>query len=81
MRRVTIYLRTSLFSVGGPKAHVPAGVVVVEGELVDEAGGGVTVRCERLLDERGRVLDESRLVLRLPWAKVDHLVVHEAAAS
>lgn len=81
MARVTIYLRTSLFSVGGPKAHVPAGVVVIEGTVTEDGGGGVTVRCARLLDERGRELAESPITLRLPWAKVDHMVVHEAPTS
>ena len=76
MDRVTIYLRTSLFSLGGPRAHVPAGVMVVEGASPGSEGGALTVHTERLLDDRGRELSDAELVLRLPWAKVDHVVVH-----
>ncbi len=75
MDRVTVYLRTTLFSLGGPRAHVPAGVMVVEGTSPGSEGGAITVHTERMLDERGRELSDAELVLRLPWAKVDHVVV------
>lgn len=76
MDRVTIYLRTSLFSLGGPRAHVPAGVMVIEGKANPAEGGALTVQTELLLDDRGRELSDTSVTLRLPWAKVDHVVVH-----
>ena len=75
MDRVTVYLRTSLFSYGGPDAHVPNGVMVVEGEILDRPSGGIRMRAQRLLDDRGRELSRNETVLQLPWAKVDH--IHE----
>ncbi len=76
MDRVTIYLRTTLFSLGGPKAHVPPGVMVITGTLDESSGGSLAVETDRLLDERGRELSDAALSLRLPWSKVDHVVVH-----
>lgn len=75
MTHTTVYLRTSLFSLGGPRAHVPAGVMIIEGNS-EYADGGLTIEVDRLLDERGRELSNAPITLRLPMAKVDHLVVH-----
>jgi len=77
MERVTVFLRTALFSYGNAQAHVPAGVMVLEGAVVDRPHGGLTVQTSRLLDQQGRDQGEVELVLHLPWAKVDHLLVHE----
>ena len=75
MDTVTVYLRTSLFSLGGPRAHVPAGVMIVEGKT-DSGDSTLTVQVDRLLDERGRELSNAAITLRLPMSKVDHVVVH-----
>jgi len=77
MNRVTVYLRTSLFSFSGTDGHLPTGVMAIQGRT-PEAGGGSTLRVEveKLLDERGRSLSEDALSLQLPWSKIDHVVVH-----
>jgi hypothetical protein len=74
MEKVTVFLRTALFSFGGDDAHVPTGVMVLVGEVVDRPSGGITIKTERLLGERGRLLSEAKHTLCLPWAKVDHIV-------
>jgi len=77
MNRVTVYLRTSLFSFSGADAHLPPGVMAIQGQT-PEGGSGSTLRVEvdKLLDERGRSLSEDPLSLQLPWSKIDHVVVH-----
>ncbi len=74
MERVTVFLRTSLFSFGGPEAHLPVGVMVVEGNLVDRVAGGIVLETDRLLDERGRELSAAGLKIQLPWSKIDHIL-------
>ena len=76
MNRVTVYLRQPLFSDGGQHAHLPAGVMVIEGSATDRSGSVLTIDTARLLDARGRALAERSLTLLIPWAKVDHAVVH-----
>lgn len=76
MDRVTVYLRTSLFSFGGHDAHVPAGVMVIQGHAVERAGSFLVLEAQAFLDERGRRVAEDRMTLQLPWAKVDHILVH-----
>lgn len=72
----TIYLRTALFSVGGPDAHVPPGTLILRGDILSREAGVLRVDVRACLDEKGRVLaepvDGSR-VLEIPMAKVDHL--------
>ena len=80
MEAVTIYLRTALFSFGHPDAHVPNGVTVIEGRIIDRPSGGVTVETDVMRDDRGRELSEAVLTLQLPWAKVDHILVHDEDA-
>ena len=75
MEKTTVYLRTSLFSLGGPRAHVPAGVMIIEGKST-YADGGLTIEVDSLLDERGRELSNAPITLRLTMEKVDHMVVH-----
>lgn len=77
MDRVTVYLRTSLFSFGGPEAHVPPGVMVVVGQIVDRPASSLVLEATQLFDERGRQLSEERVTLQLPWSKIDHILVHK----
>ena len=74
MDQVTVFLRTSLFSYGGPDAHVPHGVMVIDGEILDRPSGGIRLRATRLMDDRGRRLSEAETILQLPWAKIDHIL-------
>ncbi len=75
MDRVSVYLRTPLFSYGGTGAHLPAGVLIIEGLLADRDASSVRIDAERLLDERGRVLLEETFTVVIPWAKIDHILV------
>jgi len=74
MARVTVYLRTSLFTLRGEQAHLPAGAMVLEGEELEGSAGGLRVRVGEARDDRGRSLGTVGLVLRLPWSKIDHVV-------
>lgn len=77
MERVTIFLRTALFTLGGDQGHVPHGAMVVEARVVSTDGPGLTVRTTRFLDERGRTLGEQQVTLQLPWSKIDHVHVRD----
>lgn len=79
MERVTVYLRTALFSYGHSEAHVPHGVMVVEGRLVERLSGGLRIETDLLLDARGRELSDVELSIELPWGKIDHVVVQESS--
>lgn len=76
MERVTIYLRTALFSTA-QESHVPLGVMVIEGEVLDRPAGALTVRCDKLLDDRAKSLAEGPMRLQIPWSKIDHLLFRE----
>lgn len=73
--RVTTYLRTPLYSVGGTEAQLPAGILILEGILVDRDPSSIRMDVERMLDERGRELLDETVTLVIPWAKVDHVLV------
>ena len=74
MARVTVYLRTSLFTLKGEHAHLPAGAMVLEGDELEGASGGLRLQVDAARDERGRDLGPVAVTLRLPWAKIDHVV-------
>lgn len=78
MSRVTVFLRTNLFSYSGPEKHVPSGVMVIDGRVLEQSATGITLETDRLLDDRGRVLSDASLKLVLPLAKIDHLLLREA---
>lgn len=73
MQRVTIYLRTALFTFGGEAGHIPFGATVIVGTLDEQGGSGLTVTTAKILDERGRTVSEAVLKLLVPWSKVDHV--------
>lgn len=75
MDRVTIFLRTALFTLPGDGAHLPVGAAVIEGTLEDAPGGTVRIKASKFLDERGRTLAERPITLILPWSKIDHVHV------
>jgi hypothetical protein len=78
MDRLTLFLRTSLFSLGGSDPHVPPGVMVVKGRSSDRGAGGVTLSVEEGLDEKGRALPTKPITLVIPWSKIDHVLVHDS---
>ena len=78
MSQVTVFLRTSLFSYSGPKKHLPPGVMVIDGHVIEQNNSGITVETSRMMDDRGRVLSEDSLKLVLPQSKIDHILVIEA---
>lgn len=73
--RVRLYLRTALFSLGGPEAHIPPGVSIIEGVLFDRPPGFLAVRTETLFDSRGRELPGESAHLQVPMSKIDHMLV------
>ena len=75
MERVNIYLRTSLFTYGGNGGHLPSGVMVIEGHILDRPSGAVSVRTATMRDARGRPISEAEINLQIPWAKIDHMVI------
>jgi len=77
MDNTTLYLRTSLFSIAGDNPHVPNGIMALDGTVEDRPSGGVVVKIKRAYDGRGRVLVCSPLTVFLPWAKVDHVILHD----
>ena len=77
MNRVTVFLRTNLFSFSGPEKHVPSGVMVIEGHVIEQNAIGITIETDHLLDDRGRILSEASLKLVLPHAKIDHMLLLE----
>lgn len=78
MDRVTLYLRASLYSPPGPEPHVPPGGVVLVGKTSDRGGsGGITITIESMADERGRALPSKPVTVVVPWAKIDHVLLHD----
>lgn len=77
MSPYTLFLRTALFHVGGPEAHVPTGVFIIRGDITSRDNGMITVKTAQLLDDRGNVLSEEVLSLSLPTSKIDHVHNHE----
>lgn len=77
MDRVTLFLRTSLFTLGGDDGHIPSAVMILEGHLQDKAGGAITVKVSAMRDTKGKTLSESATTLQLPWSKIDHILMHE----
>jgi hypothetical protein len=75
MERVTVFLRTALFSYGNADAHLPNGVMVIEGRVLERLSGGLKIETDLMLDVRARELSDDVLILELPWAKVDHILV------
>jgi len=47
--------------------------MIIKGDIVESAGGGVITITHQLCDERAKVLAETALKLHLPWAKIDHI--------
>lgn len=76
--RIRVMLRTTLFSTGGPDAHLPPGVSIVDGRLLEGGGMGLLVDVDRVYDGAGRALEANPCVLLLPSSKIDHVLVLEA---
>lgn len=72
--RVTIYLRSPLFTLKDDDAHVPAKGMIVEGAIVDDKSGPV-VNAIRFRDEAGKIVSEKPVTLIIPWSKIDHVKV------
>ena len=77
MDRVTLYLRNSLFTLGGDDGHIPSAVMILEGNLQAKANGTVTIKVSIMRDMRGKPLSETATTLQLPWSKIDHMLIHE----
>lgn len=75
MERVSVFLRTPLFSFGGDEAPLPAGVMVLEGQLAAQEPGALRIEADRLSDQRGRELSDEAVSLWIPWEKIDHVLI------
>jgi len=73
MERVTIFLRTALFTLPSDGGHVPVGATVIIGDVVDPQASTLQVTTQQFLDDRGRLLAEKTVQLLVPWSKVDHI--------
>lgn len=70
--RVTIFLRTPLYTLAADAAHVPANAFIIEGSISEEQGGPI-VSTILFRDEKGKILAEKVVKLLIPWGKIDHL--------
>ena len=78
MERVTLYLRTALFSPVTDDPHVPQGIAVIAATVVERGNGGILIDASTYQDARGRDLDGTKRRLFIPWSKIDHIAVHDA---
>jgi hypothetical protein len=78
MDRATLFLRTALFSANTADAHIPAGVSILDVEIIDKPAGALTVRAIEYRDSRNRKLDGAETTLSIPWSKIDHLLVQDS---
>ena len=74
MDKVTVYLRTALFSFGEAEGHLPHGVHAIAGEVVERTAAALVLRTEQLFDYDGQELAAEPHLLELPWPKIDHVV-------
>ncbi len=74
MEKVTVFLRTALFSFGEGEGHVPHGVHALTGTLIERSEASLVVRGEELFDYDGEALQADPVRLELPWTKVDHVL-------
>ena len=75
---ITIFLRTALFSAPSDNAHLPAGVAIIDGELLGPiAPGPLGVKTEAYRDSRDRALECSSSNLIIPWSKIDHVLLRD----
>lgn len=75
MDKVTVFLRTALFTLGLDDGHVPPGVAIIDGDVLDRPSAGLLLSTTRLRDERGRVLADRQVKILIPWSKIDHVHV------
>ena len=73
MNRITIFLNSPLFRFNGPDSHLPNGVIVVEGTLIEEVTDGIGIATDKMCDSRGNELSTANMNLQIPWSKVDHV--------
>jgi hypothetical protein len=71
--RVHVYLRQSLFVLGGDAAHLPAHAAILVGTLVEQGPVGITVKADTFLDEKGRPLPGPARTIIVPAGKIDHV--------
>ena len=74
MEKVTVFLRTALFSFGEAEGHIPHGVHAVRGTLVERSEASLVLQGETLFDYDGEQLEGTAVRLELPWSKVDHVL-------
>ncbi len=78
LARVTVFLKTTLFTFSSGERHVPSDVSAIEGDLQRIGDGGVTLQATGWRDERGRALEGQSRTLFVPMSKVDHVHMQES---
>ena len=78
MEQATVFLRTALFSADSNDAHIPAGVSIMNVDVLDRPAGTITVRVNEYRDDRNRLLEGQPTTLNIPWSKIDHLLLTNA---
>ena len=78
MGQVRVFLKTELFALTGESGHVPRGSVIIDGDVRELQGGGITIAAKGYLDARGRTLEGNETVLFIPTGKIDHLHLQES---
>ena len=78
MEQATVFLRTALFSADSSNAHIPAGVSILNVDILDRPAGTITVRVNEYRDARDRPLEGAPTTLNIPWSKIDHLLLSDA---
>jgi hypothetical protein len=77
LARVTLFLRTALFSPESENAHIPQGIAIIDGETTEGPAGALTVKTKAYRDSRDRALTGSPRTLTIPWSKIDHVLERE----
>ncbi len=80
MERVRAFLRTELFAVGGELQVVPENAAIIEGRVRESSSGGLLIEVDTWRRGDGRLLQGKAATLFLPSAKIDYLLVLDAAS-
>ena len=72
MDRVQVFLRNPLFTIR-ENSHVPAQAVILEGEVQENRGAGVSIKVSAWLDRHGKDLGGAPKTLFIPPSKIDHI--------
>ena len=73
MNKVKIYLKTALFALPEAGDNLPAGCMIMEGEVEDKLSGGLIIKATSYYNIRHKELSGSECRLFVPMSKIDHI--------